>query len=123
MTKQRVLLIEDDPTMLSLLKIFLEMENFLVDVFEGKELSDLIKQITASPTDVILMDVYMHCFNGLEALAEIRASTVQQPAIIMTSGMDLGDKCLATGANAFIMKPYMPDTLVKIIKEQAAPEA
>ncbi|HPH95910.1 MAG TPA: response regulator [Anaerolineaceae bacterium] len=123
MTKQRVLLIEDDPTMLSLLKILLEMENFIVDVFEGKELSDLIQQITATPADIILMDVYMHYFNGLDALAAIRASAVHQPGIIMTSGMDLEDKCLAMGADAFIMKPYMPDTLVKIIKEQASPEA
>lgn len=124
MIKQRVLLVEDDPTMLSLLKIFLEMENFIVDIFDGKEIKDLIKQLSDSPADIILMDVYMHYFNGLDALAEIRASSIaQQPHIVMTSGMDLGDKCLATGASAFIMKPYMPDTLVKIIKQQASPES
>jgi DNA-binding NarL/FixJ family response regulator len=35
----------------------------------------------------------------------------------MASGMDVKDECLKAGANGFLMKPYMPDDLVKQIQK------
>jgi CheY-like chemotaxis protein len=34
----------------------------------------------------------------------------------MTSGMDMKDQCLNAGANGFIMKPFMPDELIKKLR-------
>jgi CheY-like chemotaxis protein len=35
----------------------------------------------------------------------------------MTSGMDLGDQCLAAGANAFLLKPYTPEQLIAMVRQ------
>jgi FixJ family two-component response regulator len=35
----------------------------------------------------------------------------------MQSGMNLADECKAAGANDFLLKPYMPDTLIGSIKQ------
>jgi DNA-binding response OmpR family regulator len=36
--------------------------------------------------------------------------------VIMSSGMDFHTRCLQAGADDFLMKPYMPDDLVKLLK-------
>jgi len=38
--------------------------------------------------------------------------------IIMTSGMNLKENCLNDGANAFIMKPFMPEELINTLQKQ-----
>ena len=38
--------------------------------------------------------------------------------IVMASGVDMTEECLAAGANAFLLKPYMPDELFKLLKSQ-----
>jgi CheY-like chemotaxis protein len=35
----------------------------------------------------------------------------------MSSGMDFNERCLREGADAFILKPYMPDDLVRTIRQ------
>ncbi len=37
--------------------------------------------------------------------------------VVMASGMSLKEECLAAGADAFLLKPYMPDELIQILQE------
>jgi DNA-binding response OmpR family regulator len=111
----KVLLIEDDPTMLSLLGTLLDMEGF--EVVKVEKFDAIVSVIRAENPDVILMDVNLMDVNGLEILTEIRNDTdlIGVP-VIMSSGMDFKRESLDKGANDFIQKPYMPDELIDKVK-------
>jgi len=36
--------------------------------------------------------------------------------VVMTSGLDVRDECIRRGANAFLLKPFMPDDLIRLLK-------
>jgi DNA-binding response OmpR family regulator len=113
----KLALIEDDPTMVSLLKMLLELEGFQVIGYAGEELSEIITMLQCERPDSILLDVNLRHFNGLELIHQIRLDPqLNSLHVIMTSGLDLQDECLTAGASAFIMKPYMPDDLMKLLK-------
>jgi CheY-like chemotaxis protein len=114
----KLALIEDDPTMVSLLKFLLELEGFQVIAYAGEELCDLISMLQRERPDNILLDVNLRHFNGLELIRQIRLDPqLKDLHVLMTSGLNLQDECLKAGASAFIMKPYMPDDLMKLIKK------
>ena len=111
----KVLLIEDDPTMLSLLGTLLDMEGF--EVAKIEKFSSVLADIHAEKPDVILMDVNLMDINGLEILTEIREdANLNSVSVIMSSGMDFKSESLDKGANDFIQKPYMPDELIDKVK-------
>jgi len=111
----KILLAEDDPTMLSLLKTLLKMEGFET-VSLGDE-DNLLDVIYREHPDVVLLDVHLAQGNGVDLLREIRLDhQLDQVLIIMQSGMNLAEECKAAGANEFLLKPYMPDTLINAIK-------
>ncbi len=78
---------------------------------------NVVKAFSDHCPDVLLMDVHLSRQNGLEILDLIRASTNGCNArIIMTSGLDVKDDCMKRGADGFILKPFMPDDLIKMLK-------
>lgn len=111
----KILLAEDDPTMLSLLKTLLKMEGF-----EAVQLGDdanLLDVIYRERPDAVLLDVHLAQGNGVDLLREIRLDhQLDQVVVIMQSGMNLAEECKAAGADEFLVKPYMPDTLIHAIK-------
>src|SRR5450759_940630 len=114
-----IMLAEDDPTMLVLLKTLLEIEGFQVKTFAGKTQNDLVDFLDDEIPDVLLMDVNLHHFNGVDVLHALhQKQNLQYLQVIMTSGSDVNDQCLKEGANAFLMKPFMPETLIKMINQQ-----
>jgi CheY-like chemotaxis protein len=119
--KPKVLLIDDDMTILNLLKVFLEIEGFDVKRLDGASIDALTDLCRNDRPDIILMDVNLRSINGFTLLRVLRQSAeFGDIRVVMTSGMDLTGKCAQEGANAFLMKPYMPDDLVKLIKKLIA---
>jgi DNA-binding response OmpR family regulator len=112
----KVLLIEDDPTMLSLLGTLLDMEGFQVVKLE--QFNAVILAIRNENPDVVLMDVNLQEVNGIEILAEIRQDVkLNGVRVIMSSGMDFRRESMDNGADDFIQKPYMPDELIDKVKQ------
>ncbi len=109
-----ILIIEDDTSMRSLLKILLEIERFQVSAIEISSPSDILKNVSEKQPEIILMDVNLKTANGISVLREIRSSGIVDPhtRIIMTSGEDRKQECLLAGANDFLLKPYMPADLI-----------
>lgn len=113
---QKVMLAEDDPTMLSLLRTLLKMEGFETTALGDKE--DLLEALRREGPDVVLMDVNLPHGNGIDFLRRIRQDGgLAKTFVIMSSGMPLENECLAAGANFFLLKPYMPDVLINAIKD------
>ena len=112
----KVLLAEDDPTMVSLLKTLLKMEGFDVVALDAK--SDIPAAIAKEAPDNLLMDVHLGDQNGLEVVEKIRANPENKALnIVMASGLNAHDECLSRGANHFLLKPFMPDDLLKLLKK------
>ena len=113
----KILLIEDDETMRQLLKTLLELESYEVILAATNNDELLLKSIYDSKPDALLLDVHLKGINGIDILTKLRSdSALNSLVIIMTSGMDMADVCLRNHADGFIMKPYMPDDLLKILR-------
>ncbi len=112
----KILLVEDDPTMLGLLQTLLQMEGFEVAQSKEDELEEIISELRQEKPTLALIDVHLRHINGLDVLKRIRKDAeLKDICVLMSSGMDVGDRCLEEGANGFILKPYMPDELIKKI--------
>jgi CheY-like chemotaxis protein len=116
MARIRIMLAEDDPTMANLLKTLLKMEGFEVVPLDAA--ADVAEVVRAQCPDVLLMDVHLANQNGLQILDQIRGGDRVCPTrIIMTSGMNLKEECLQHGADGFLLKPFMPDDLIGMLKK------
>ena len=123
--KLKVLLVEDHPANVLVATSFLEHFGFDFDVAtNGKE---ALKKLETNSYLVALMDVQMQGLNGFETTRLIREHelrTGQSPTHIigMTAHAMAGDreKCLESGMNDYISKPFNPDMLEKKLKNLSA---
>lgn len=112
----KVMIVDDDRTTVSLLETLLQMDGFEV-VTEARK-DKILPGIRSAAPDVVLMDVFLAQSDGMGVLADVRSSPdLAGLRVVMTSGMDLEEQCLAAGANAFLLKPYSPDQLTRVIQE------
>lgn len=112
---KKVILAEDDVIMVSLLKTLLSMEGFQVLATETKP-QQILQAVHENRPDVILLDVHLAGGSGLDVVRELRARSSNGPRVIMISGMDMREQCLKAGADAFLLKPFMPDDLINTIR-------
>lgn len=111
----KILLAEDDPTMVSLLGTLLKMEGFEVQAIDID--ADVPAIVQRERPDALLMDVHLGGQNGLDILDALRNNQdLQDVRVVMTSGLNVQDECLLRGANAFLLKPFMPDDLLRLLR-------
>ncbi len=111
----KVLLAEDDHTMVSLLKTLLKMEGFEVVALDVN--ADVPAAVQHENPDVLLMDVHLGHQSGMDIVQAIRKNpALTNVRIVMTSGLNVKEECLKYGANHFLLKPFMPDDLLKVLK-------
>jgi len=118
----KVMLVEDDYTMLSLLITFLEVEGYEVVKVNGSEntynVENLLKLLREEYPTLMLVDVNLKYANGLDLLRGIRNDPdFKDIKILMSSGMDFTYQSMEEGADGFLLKPYMPDELIARIQE------
>jgi DNA-binding response OmpR family regulator len=115
----KVMLVEDDATMQAVLRTLLEIEGFtVISTADKRTETDLISAIRQEKPDTVLLDVHLrNNISGVELCKKLRAEgDISATRVIMTSGMDMKDQCMSAGANGFIMKPFMPDELIKKLR-------
>jgi DNA-binding response OmpR family regulator len=112
----KILLAEDDHTMVSLLTTLLKMEGYDVVVLDVH--ADVPSAVSGENPDALLMDVHLGGQNGIDIVKNIRKDPANAKVnIVMTSGLNMKDECLKRGANHFILKPFMPDDLLMLLKK------
>lgn len=112
----KVMLIEDDQTMVSLLTTLLSLEGFVVKVPRIHHLKNLLNEIIHEHPQVALVDVNLRMGSGIDLVREIRQEPeLKETRILMSSGLNLHHECIQAGADGFILKPYMPDELINLI--------
>ena len=113
-TKQRVLVVDDEPGVIRFVKINLTLAGFeVVTTTSGEEALPLIE---SEKPDILLLDILMTPITGFDILVELRTFS-QLPVIVFTARNDIGAIAIKEGANGFIAKPFKPDELIKKIQE------
>jgi DNA-binding NarL/FixJ family response regulator len=119
MSKYKVMLVEDDEMMLSLIGALLELEGYEVvglDQSAGQE--GIMSALRREKPALVLLDVNLRQINGIDLLRCIRKSVdLKLMKVLMTSGMDYGLRCYQEGADGFLLKPYMPEELIEKIRQ------
>lgn len=115
----KVMLVEDDTNMFSLLHMLLEYEGYDVVQWEGGEqVEDVLSVIQREQPDLLLLDVHLRQLSGFDVLRQVRKEpALQGMRVLMASGMDLTYKSQVEGADGFILKPFMPDELIGNIRQ------
>jgi CheY-like chemotaxis protein len=110
----KVMLVDDDATMISLLTTLLQLEGHQVSKPDpGASVVQAAQQIQP---DVLLMDVYLAHEDGIEMLKQMRSTPeLKDTFVVMQSGLNASHECMSAGANAFLLKPYPPDELLACI--------
>ncbi len=114
---KKILLVEDDATMISLLRTLLEIEGFAVVQFDPAR--DVLEQIRQELPDAVLLDVNIHGMDagGFDVVRALRADPeLRATRVLMASGMNYKQEASKAGADAFLLKPFMPDDLIKQIR-------
>ena len=112
----KVLVVDNDATTVSLLRILLELDGHTV--LDCGLAPRVLETVFQEKPDLILMDVFLTGGDGLVLLRQIRANpkTAGLP-VVMTSGMELSEQCAQAGANSFLLKPYSPEQLASTMKQ------
>jgi two-component system, sensor histidine kinase and response regulator len=122
-----ILLVEDNQTNQLVAELILQGLGYRVHtVANGKEALEALTRITY---DVVLMDCQMPVMDGFTATTEIRRQETSTghhtPVIAMTANALSGDRerCLASGMDDFIAKPFQPSDLNRLLQKWLRPES
>jgi CheY-like chemotaxis protein len=112
----KVLIVDDDRTMVSLLQTLLEMDGF--EVATIRDWGAIIETVRSEMPDLVIMDYFLPHQEGLDIVVAMRGEPeLADISIIMTSGMDMSELCLEAGVNDFLLKPYTPEQLSTSIQK------
>ena len=109
--KAHILLVDDDEGIRSLVKKYLNENNFLVTTADsGENASEKVKIIKF---DLIILDIMMPGKTGLQFLKEIRKKS-RVPILMLTAMSSTEDRIdgLETGADDYLSKPFQPKELL-----------
>ena len=110
-----ILIVDDIVDNSDLLKAFLEIENYQIDVANSGAIA--LEKISANPPDLVLLDVMMPGMNGYEVAQQIRHNLKLSMPILLVTGNDQPDRTILNlDAEDFIRKPIDFDKLLNRIK-------
>lgn len=108
----RILAVDDEPDLRSLLRILLKNRGYeVLEAASGREAVELVR--SEPRIDLVIMDIMMPGLNGVQACAEIRKfSTV--PMLFLTAKSQLADKAeaYASGGDDYLAKPFSQNELM-----------
>lgn len=115
---KKIVIIEDDKSILELLKVNLEKEGFITRTFIRG--ADGLEHLQKHSADLLILDLMLPDIGGIEICKELRAAEKTRflPIIILTAKGDEVDKVLGLelGADDYIVKPFSPRELIARIK-------
>ncbi len=115
--KERILLVDDDETLLSALAQYLELLGY--DVVEATSGNSAIAIIDDSIPDLVVSDVEMPDGSGVDLLRSIRERDLNIPVIIQTGRpkIEAAVECVKLGASDYLSKPVDPIIIKDMIRD------
>ena len=113
--KTKIMVVDDDPNIRELVRLYLEKEGFEVTCAERGD--EAVKVFRASPPNLMLLDVMLPGMDGWQVYREVRKIS-NIPIIMLTAKDETFDKVLGLelGADDYIVKPFDMKELVARIK-------
>ncbi len=117
MEKNPILIVDDEPSYLELMKDFLNQEGYTNVITESNPLN-VLPLLERTDIDLILLDIFMPEMNGLELLEKIYAVYPEIPVVVITAvhEVQIALKAIKLGAYEFITKPPDTDRLLLTIR-------
>ncbi len=123
--KKKILIVDDNPYMLQVLQLQLEDQDYeTILATNGKEAVDMA---VAHLPDIILMDIIMPGWDGIQTTRMIRqnSKTRSIPILAMTAldGPNAKEGCLNNGCDGYIAKPFtatqLESSIEKLLKQDS----
>ena len=113
--KTKIMVVDDDPNIRELVRLYLEKEGFEVTCAERGD--EAVKMFRATPPNLMLLDVMLPGMDGWQVCREVRKIS-NIPIIMLTAKDETFDKVLGLelGADDYIVKPFDMKELVARIK-------
>lgn len=111
----RILVVDDDQHILSVLKRGLGFEGYTVDIAENGEKALAIAR--ESPPDLVVLDIMMPGIDGVEVTKRLRQGS-DVPVLLLTAKVATADKVagLDAGADDYLIKPFALDELLARVR-------
>ena len=116
MTKDKILVADDEQSMREFLDIMLRKEGYKVSLASnGEEVSKLVDN---DLFDLVLLDIRMPKLDGISALKKIKSNAPETVVIMITAyaSADTAIKAMKEGAYDYITKPFKVEEIKLIIK-------
>ncbi len=115
MSKQRILIVDDDPNIAELISLYLNKEQFETAI--AGDGSQALAMVDSFDPDLILLDLMLPGIDGYQVCREIR-QTRSTPIIMMSAKGEVFDKVLGLelGADDYVIKPFDTKELIARIK-------
>lgn len=119
MTKEKILIVDDETDLVETLVILLEANNYeVLCAYDGEEALD--KTYGTNP-GLIILDLALPKLDGYEVCRTIKSNDKYKniPIIILTarSNDKNAERCKDAGANEYITKPFEPESIVATVKK------
>ena len=113
---QKVLVVDDEQSIVTLLKYNLEQAGYIVEVaYDGEE---ALEKVSNTNPDLIVLDVMLPKKDGIEVCKSIRTDKNLVPILMLTAKDDEFDRVLGLelGADDYMTKPFSPREVVARVK-------
>jgi CheY-like chemotaxis protein len=120
----RILVVDDDPTILRLLEVNLEMEGH--EVLTAGDGHEALARLREERPEVVLLDVMMPGLDGWQVCEHVRAdedaALATTPVVFLSARAQESDLARGSevGADAYVTKPFDPLALIELVERLAA---
>ena len=119
MAGQRILIVEDSPTMRQLL-VFALKRIPDVAIVEAQDGMDGLRKVTSDPFDLAFVDINMPVMDGLKLISLIRGeeNLASMPICVITTegAKEDRERAIALGANEYLTKPIQANKVLGVAK-------
>jgi two-component system response regulator BaeR len=111
----KILVVEDDRKIATLLKDYLEQDGYKVTMLHRGD--EVVPEIRANPADLILLDILLPGEDGLTVFTKVRAVS-NVPVLFLTAKVEDADRLMGfeLGADDYICKPFLPREVVARVR-------
>ena len=112
---QRVLLVEDEDPLRSIIRSRLEREG--VEVLEARDAAEAVETMARDTPDLMLLDINLPDKTGWDVLRTIQATRDVPPTVVVSAVRVPPAKLREFGVVAYLPKPFPMDALVRMVVE------
>jgi len=112
----KVLIVDDDPTLVDFLKLLLESEGY--DTTDAADGETALRSIASFEPEVVLLDYMMPNMDGLDVLRHVSKNYAASFVVMLTGkgSEEVAVECMKAGAVDYVLKPFDNQRLLSVIR-------